>query len=316
MVKRAFTLVELLVVIAIIGMLVGLLLPAIQSAREAGRRVQCRNNLKQLGLACLQHESTAGFFPTGGWNWYWAGDPDRGFGRAQPGGWTFTVLPFLECKSMYDMGAGQTLAQKKVTFAQRGQMAVPTFYCPTRRPAKLYPNPTYNQCNSNPITECARTDYAANAGTNEDLWWDVTESGNPADVTGAYPDMSAANGVIYTTSMVRIIDIADGTSNTYLLGEKNLDPDHYYDGIEGTDNEPIYNGFDWDFERWASTGMVRDQAGLEVYDPFGSAHPGAANMILCDGSSHAVAYTIDPTIHTYLCCRNDGKIFDKSVLGD
>jgi prepilin-type N-terminal cleavage/methylation domain-containing protein len=315
-VRRAFTLVELLVVIAIIGILIGLLLPAINAAREAGRRMQCANNLKHLGLACLHHESAVGFFPTGGWSWYWAGDPDRGYTRAQPGGWTYSVLPWIECKSMYDMGAGQTLAQKKTAFALRGQTPVPTFYCPTRRPAKLYPNPTYNECNSNPITQCARTDYAANAGTVEDLWWNVTNSGNPAAMGNTYPDMSAANGVIYTTSMVRIVDITDGTNNTYLLGEKNLDPDHYLDGIEGTDNEPIYNGFDWDFERWSADGPVRDTPGLDVFDPFGGAHPGTFNMVLCDGSCHAVPYTIDLTVHTCLCCRNDRKTFSKAALGN
>ncbi len=61
--------------------------------------------------------------------------------------------------------------------------------------------------------------------------------------------MSTMDGVVYTTSMIRVVDITDGLNNTYLLGEKNLDPDHYNDGIEATDNEPIYNGFDWDFER-------------------------------------------------------------------
>ncbi len=150
--RKAFTLVELLVVIAIIGILIGLLLPAINAAREAGRRMQCGNNLKQLGLGCLHHESAIGWFPTGGWAYTWSGDPDMGFGRAQPGGWTYTVLPWIECKSMFDLGAGQNVAQKRVAFAQRGQTAVPTFYCPTRRPATAGPNPTYNECNANPIT--------------------------------------------------------------------------------------------------------------------------------------------------------------------
>src|SRR3977135_3561541 len=74
-----FTLVELLVVIAIIGILVALLLPAIQAAREGARRAQCKSNLKQLALGCLNHHDTQKHFPTGGWGYQWVGDPDRGF---------------------------------------------------------------------------------------------------------------------------------------------------------------------------------------------------------------------------------------------
>jgi prepilin-type N-terminal cleavage/methylation domain-containing protein len=318
MLRRAFTLVELLVVIAIIGLLIALLLPAINAARESGRRITCANNIKQLGMGCLAHESSVGYLPTAGWAWYWAGDPDRGFSRDQPGGWAYSVLPFIECHWIHDLGAGQTLAEKKVTLAQAGQAFVPTFYCPTRRPAKLYPN-YYNDCNSNPISETARTDYAANAGVNQDIWWDPTESGNPADVGGPnssspYPDMSAADGVFFPTSMIRLIDITDGASQTLMLGEKYLNPDHWLDGMDGTDNQPLYSGFDWDYERWASDGPLQDQPGVAEYTSFGSAHPAVLNLVMCDGSDHAVSYTIDPTIFSYLCQRNDGRIFDTSSL--
>ncbi|MGH7194637.1 MAG: type II secretion system protein, partial [Candidatus Saccharimonadales bacterium] len=91
-----FTVLELLVVISIIGMVVSLLLPAVQQAREAGRRVQCQNNLKQQALAVQGIESATGRYPTAGWGAWWVGDPDRATGVHQPGGWVYCTLPYLE----------------------------------------------------------------------------------------------------------------------------------------------------------------------------------------------------------------------------
>ena len=99
--KRGFTLVELLVVITIIAILIALLLPAVQSAREAARRTQCLNDLKQIALGFLEHEANHKILPTGGWSFVMVGDPNRGFDKHQPGGWNYNVLPFIEQQALY-----------------------------------------------------------------------------------------------------------------------------------------------------------------------------------------------------------------------
>ena len=133
-----FTLVELLVVITIIGILVSLLLPAVQGARESARRNTCSNNLRQIGIAALAHESQMGFLPTGGWGWQWAGDPDRGFTAKQPGGFFYNILPFMEQAAVHDLGAGLPDQQKDTLIAQAAATPMSTFICPSRRAVAPY----------------------------------------------------------------------------------------------------------------------------------------------------------------------------------
>ena len=172
--RSGFTLVELLVVIAIIGVLVALLLPAVQAARESARRSQCTNNLKQIGLGWLNHESNHGFFPSAGWSSWHAGDPEMGAGREQPGGWMYQILPFIELQSNYNLPSdGNKLAitaQQKAGTVSLQATPVEAFQCPSRRPAQALAfgtdQPGWTPRNSDRMTLAARGDYAANAGDN------------------------------------------------------------------------------------------------------------------------------------------------------
>ncbi len=164
---RAFTLVELLVVIAIIGILVALLLPAVQAAREAARRASCTNRLKQVALAWHLHSDSHGFLPSGGWGYNYMADADRGSGEKQPGSWAYSCLPYLEEQAIHDIGKGITdLNLEKAPNAVLASTPVGTFYCPSRRAAAATPclytgAQAYNADHSDIQ---ARTDYAANVG--------------------------------------------------------------------------------------------------------------------------------------------------------
>ncbi len=139
--SAAFTLVELLVVITIIGILIALLLPAVQAAREAARRAQCTNNLKQIALACLTHEQQNGFLPTAGWGEFWSGEPTRGFTKLQPGSWVYNILPYMEQQTLHDLDIGISpySGASRPGLTQCVETALVTLICPTRRAAILYP---------------------------------------------------------------------------------------------------------------------------------------------------------------------------------
>ena len=159
----AFTLVEILVVISLIGVLVALLLPGVQAARESARRSSCSNNMKQIGLAVKLHTDSHRIFPTGGWGADWVGDPDKGYGPKQPGGWIYNVLPYVEEANLRDRGKGQPDNAKRTILSEVMQTPIEVFNCPSWRLARAYPYtgpPTLK--NAQPPERVAKSDYAIN----------------------------------------------------------------------------------------------------------------------------------------------------------
>lgn len=318
--SAAFTLVELLVVIAIIAMLVALLLPAVQSARESARRVQCINKIKQLALSVLNHESAHGFLPAGGWGWRWVGDPDRGFGASQPGGWTYSVLPFLEEQPLWSMGTGVTSVEaKKEQLTQMNAQQPGGFICPARRDVK--PTGVKNHwapVNCNFTELVAKTDYAISIG--DAFESDYGSFSGPPNLKlgddpnyAGWPKGDQYKGVCHVRSEIRIGQITDGTSKTYLIGDKYLRPESYNGvGASGSstydtgDNESLFTGFNRDFQRSTRYSPQRDRPGASLPYRFGSSHVSGFNMSMCDGSAQSIPYDIDTELHRSRGVRNDG----------
>jgi prepilin-type N-terminal cleavage/methylation domain-containing protein/prepilin-type processing-associated H-X9-DG protein len=282
--RDGFTLIELLVVISIIATLIALLLPAVQMVRETANRTHCQNNLRQIGLAFHNHHAAHSYFPSGGWEWftpptYLNGQPV--IGAQQKASWAFQILPWVEGDNAW-RGGSATNDLDRILVAVGTQNKV--FFCPTRRLPQTvtYSDPGY--LDGMTVTH-ALCDYA---GSN----WEGT-------------------GVVRQYAPTRIADITDGTSQTLFVSEKRLNLQNLGRN-QPDDGEGYTAGFDEDTIRRTDVAPARDFY-ADSWDSerrFGSSHRDKFNALFADGSVHSLAYTIDPTVFSYLGNRSDGQVLN------
>lgn len=304
--RAGVTVIELLVVISVLGMLIGLLAPAVQRARESSRIAMCQNRLRQIGIASQIHVSAHRHFPTNGWGYRWVGVSGRGFGESQPGGWIYNLLPYLERRELRVAFTGTPAVPMP---ADKLRIELPIVRCPSRPGSPISANGSRPlPYNSTTPSMVAKTDFAVCEG---DV---ITGTGmGPASLdrvqaaSYSWVDVSKATGISFQRSKVQPRGVTDGLSNTYFAGEKHVSRLQYDgDGDPGYDQSAL-SGVDIDLSRWTHLNPGQDSDFIDRNRIFGSAHSSGFSMVYCDGSVKHLTYSIDIAVHRKSGNRRDGE---------
>ncbi len=298
--RRALTLIELLVCIAIVAVVVAVALPGVQASREASRKTACSNNLRQLALGIHQFHNSYRRIPTNGWGFRWMGEPGRGTEEQQPGGWAFQLLPFIEQGQISSSISAVSGTERANRLAEMASIPISIFRCPSRPGAPTMPVAAeINYVNAANVQFSNRTDYAINEGD-----W-VSNSGpgpRSASLTDirSYPwiDSQKVTGVSWERGSARLSDISDGTSYTYLIGEKRVSELGYGTSADNGHDQSMFSGVDLDTTRWTHVPPAADSRHMEPLERrFGAVHFSGFHVSMCDTSVHFFSYSIDAKLH-------------------
>ncbi len=319
--RSAFTLVELLVVIAVIGILIGMLLPAVQQVRESARRTDCLNRLRQIGLATVNHHDTIGAFPPV--RLYARPDsaPPYDGGLDQPS-WLVRILPYIEANNLYQSWDLSKSYNEQNDEAKGNPVQI--FICPTRRSIENAKTPS-GEMRRRVQAPCGcggwvtvrlvggvTGDYAGNHGDlspgSFGLPTDFYYGGNGSGVIISSRAKTLPSGRLEFINAIKMSSITDGSSNTYLAGELHV-RDEDINTIPY--NGPIFNGEDLAaFARVGGPGvpLLGPRAEPGSILGFGSSHPGVCNFARADGSTATVDMNLDTVTLGQLCNRADGEV--------
>ena len=311
---RAFTLVELLVVIAIIGILIALLLPAVQGTREGARRTQCLNNMKQIGLAQIEYERTRKQYAT-------KTGITRQASLDKTPSWMVALFPYMEQTALFEVwaraaGYRQTTPPPVGTWIYELFSApIPTFNCPTRRVSQAYPMDLKFSVGGAFISKSVRSDYAINGGSAALPTGTISINTPKIDLPGIWDATVTNNSIVMKT--VRRKDVTDGLSKTYMVGEKTIPTQDYETGKFWGDAGSLYTAPIGDSVRFVEKLPTRDMPAQQgrpaqvVSDEncischcYGSAHPNTWNAVFCDGSVRMLSYTMSFNTHKAFSTRS------------